>query len=64
MENRIGTCSICGGPVVVPCYMIYPTPHCDRCGAIPANPHGPVIPMRQPPPVQEDRWFTPEGALA
>lgn len=48
MEDRIGTCSLCGGPVVVPSMMVNPTPHCAQCGAIPVTPHGPVIPMQQP----------------
>lgn len=43
--NRIGTCSLCGGPVSVPSAMVHPTPHCETCGAIPKNPHGPLIPM-------------------
>lgn len=65
MENRIGTCSICGGPVVVPAMMIHSTPHCLSCGAIARNPHGPVIPMERtplsriedtPPHLWEDQW--------
>lgn len=61
MEDRIGTCSLCGGPVVVPAMMVYPTPHCRRCGAIPAVPQLPVIPMKRPQegtrqPYMEDIW--------
>lgn len=49
----IGTCSICGGPVMVPSVWmgIYPPiPECAHCGATSAN-YGPTIPMtpsRQP----------------
>lgn len=57
MEDRIGTCSLCGGPVVVPCMMVNPTPHCRRCGAIPVTPHGPVIPMQPPErPIRRTNW--------
>lgn len=48
MENRIGTCSICGGAVVMPNMMVNPVPHCTGCGAYARNPHGPVIPMERP----------------
>jgi rRNA maturation protein Nop10 len=48
MDNRVGTCSKCGGPVVVPLMMIHPTPHCQQCGAIAKNPHGPRIEMDEP----------------
>lgn len=51
MDTRVGTCSECGGPVVVPSMMVNPTPHCLRCGAIARNPHGPVIPMEPEPSV-------------
>lgn len=50
MNNVIGTCSLCQGPVAVPrlWYGIYPPiPHCLSCGAIVKNPHyGPVIDMK------------------
>lgn len=46
--TRIGTCSLCGGSVVVPEYAIHPVPHCDRCGAIAKVPHGPVVEMERP----------------
>lgn len=48
MEDRVGTCSLCGGPVVMPSMMVHATPHCLSCGAIAKNPHGPVIPMERP----------------
>jgi len=48
MENRIGTCSECGGAVVVCQYSDFPTPHCVRCGAIPVASKLPVIPMERP----------------
>lgn len=57
MNNKtIGTCSICGGPVTLPSVwlgIIPPTPTCASCGAIPAEPHGPLIPMR---PRRHDSW--------
>ena len=50
MNNRtIGTCSICGGPVVVATITwstVPPSPHCARCHAVPVAAYGPVIPMR------------------
>ena len=49
-DLTIGTCSICGGRVCVPSVwisIIPPTPHCEGCGAVPVEAHGPVIPMRQ-----------------
>lgn len=45
MDNRIGTCSLCGGPVVMPAMMVNPVPCCQHCGAHPKHPHGPVIEM-------------------
>lgn len=49
----IGTCSICGGPVTVPGVWwgvgAPPTPRCERCGAVPQQAHGPVIPMQPAP---------------
>lgn len=47
----VGTCSLCGGAVTCPQLwggIIPPTPHCSQCGAVPANTHGPTIPMRKP----------------
>lgn len=59
MDTRIGTCSECGGPVVVQSYTDNATPHCLRCGAIPRLP---VIPMQRPPqrtklPYLDDIWM-------
>lgn len=56
MDTRIGTCSECGGAVVVPPMMVHPTPHCIRCGAIARHPHGPVIPMEPVHPVPLPDW--------
>jgi hypothetical protein len=45
-EMPVGTCSICGGTVVVPVFwisIIPPVPTCKDCGAIKAS--GPIIPM-------------------
>ena len=45
----VGTCSICGGAVMVPDVwhgMTPPVPTCSSCGAIPREPHGPEIPMQ------------------
>lgn len=50
--RTIGTCSLCGGPVQVPLIwggIIPPTPTCGDCGATAKEPHGPVIPMKEPP---------------
>ena len=47
-ELVIGTCSECGGPVVMPVSylsVIPPTPYCKQCGATKLE-NGPVIPMR------------------
>lgn len=47
-QVKVGTCSICGGPVVIesPWYGTRPPPeYCANCGAERAG-HGPVIPMR------------------
>ena len=47
MQQTIGTCSICGGPVKCPdmwAGVIPPVPTCANCGAT-ANQHGSVIPM-------------------
>jgi hypothetical protein len=48
--TRIGTCGICGGAVSVPAVwfgIIPPDAHCERCGAVPKNQYGPVLPMEQ-----------------
>ena len=44
----IGSCSICGGPVLVheSWFCAIPdVPTCAKCGATKADSHGPVIPM-------------------
>jgi len=44
----IGTCSLCGGPVVIPDTwygVCRPIPSCERCGAIPKTTFGSVIEM-------------------
>lgn len=46
MENVHGTCSLCGGRVVSPMHTVRPVPHCESCGAVPVEAHGPIIPMR------------------
>ncbi len=49
MDAVIGTCSICGGPVMVPAvwYGIEPPiPTCRNCGAVREQTYGPIIPMR------------------
>ena len=38
METRIGTCSLCNGPVIVDPMTISQTPHCKGCGAVKSNP--------------------------
>jgi hypothetical protein len=52
-DKTVGTCSICGGPVVVPTFYwstIPPVPTCSQCGATPAHPaHGPIIKMQRNP---------------
>jgi hypothetical protein len=48
MDNVIGTCSLCGGPVVLPSMMVHPVAHCQKCGARQKQPHGPVVPMEKP----------------
>lgn len=48
-DTIIGTCSLCGGPVVIPVVWfgtIAPTPRCQQCGAVRAGGYGPTIPMR------------------
>lgn len=49
----VGSCSLCGGPVLVPTVWmsVQPAvPQCYRCGAVRADNHGPVIPMVPSPP--------------
>ena len=53
----IGTCGNCGGAVKTPDIwhgVHQPTPCCERCGAIPINPHGNTIQMQKP---QSAGWF-------
>lgn len=50
--TTLGTCSLCGGAVTVPTVVgsvVLPTPTCSQCGAVPAQAHGPVIPMQPAP---------------
>jgi len=56
----IGSCSECGGPVIVPSLMVDPVPCCRRCGATMRHPHGPVVPMRRNA-VDETRELTDVG---
>jgi hypothetical protein len=52
MNQVLGTCSICRGPVTVPTSshsMIPPVPRCEQCGAHKREPHGPVIEMERLP---------------
>ena len=46
--TTIGTCSLCGGRVSLPMHSVDQTPRCERCGAVPKTPHGPVIEMDRP----------------
>lgn len=44
----VGTCSICGGPVVIPSIIlstVQPTPFCRKCGARKVEDYGPTIKM-------------------
>lgn len=55
-KRRIGTCSLCGGPVSVPAINGLPIKlkaTCERCGAVEKEDYGPVIPMARP---NEDGW--------
>jgi hypothetical protein len=56
METPIGTCSECGGPVVVPDHDAWnPTPHCAHCGAVARNPYGPRVEMEPGSPRERTR---------
>jgi hypothetical protein len=46
MDTKIGTCSLCGGAVTVPVGEVPALPVCTQCGAVPAEPHGPLIQMQ------------------
>ena len=55
----IGTCSLCGGPVMLPdvWFGVHPpTPKCLFCGAVPSQPYGPMIPMRPKQPKRLEGW--------
>lgn len=57
VRETIGTCSICAGPVTTARSRRAPKPHtkCERCGAVPTTPHGPLIKMTmQPGPPSRD----------
>lgn len=45
MNNVIGKCSICGGDVSIPAYMVNPKPSCEKCGAVVKMP---TIEMERP----------------
>jgi hypothetical protein len=48
MGRVVGTCSRCSGPVMIPdpwWGVVPPKPKCASCGAVAAQPYGPVIPM-------------------
>jgi len=48
VDRTAGTCSICGGRVVIPdawMGMVPPVPTCSRCGARKENPWGPEVKM-------------------
>jgi hypothetical protein len=61
----IGSCSICGGPVLVHknwfC-TIPDVPTCGHCGATKADTHGPVIPMVPTLPRQPDISLTTDSS--
>lgn len=68
-HHVMGTCSICGGAVTVPAVWYGtrpPVPTCSQCHAVPANAHGPTIPMvRRRQPVNIDwrlQWAPPMSA--
>lgn len=51
MDRIVGTCSNCGGPVIIPEHWmgtIPPTPSCRKCQATAKPNHGPVVPMSPP----------------
>lgn len=50
MNTTVGTCGLCGGPVLVPSawYGLIPTtPTCAHCGASAKPSYGPVLPMER-----------------
>lgn len=51
----IGTCSLCGGRVVMPTLwsgINPPVPSCTSCGATKKQPNGPIIEMENPRPAK------------
>jgi hypothetical protein len=61
--RSVGTCSLCGGAVVVPDWYLStvpPTPRCASCNAVPVAPHGPVVAMRPYRPLSQ----SPAGRIA
>jgi ribosomal protein S14 len=48
LNDTIGTCGFCGGPVkFTSTAASYQDPRCERCGARPKNAYGPVLDMQQ-----------------
>lgn len=46
----IGTCGLCGGPVMLPDMwggLVPPRPKCGLCGAVTKQGHGPVLEMER-----------------
>ncbi len=61
MDKTIGTCSECGGAVVLPEFyhsVVPPKPTCANCGAVAAE-HGPVIQMAKRPHPSNMTYFYP-----
>lgn len=59
MDRVIGTCSNCGGDVVIPqvWYGITPpTPRCSKCGATPIKRNMPIIDMN---PIKSSQMWNP-----
>lgn len=69
-EIIVGTCSICGGPVVrhdIFLAMHVPPTRCKACGAVAARAYGPVIemvPEHAPPVVKGSNPYDLEGVHA
>lgn len=64
MDCTVGTCSNCGGRVILPeiwMGVIPPVPTCRSCGATHKQPYGPVIEMERPDP---DKAASSRVALA
>lgn len=48
MDRVVGTCSLCGGAVVMPAIWfatVPPIPTCRNCGATKKKPYGPTVEM-------------------